>query len=246
MARDYSKKKAVKRKPSATTKAPVKKSSGGLIYATVGLAVGLFIAFLVFLEEQPSKNTKSLAHPSSKQIQNKQTQKKYSSKKKETSKRSSSNSKQKIQKKVVPKKVVPDYEFYTMLPDVEVEVDIPDIALEPNIKPKTKESKATSSKKSSNTKKIAYNKSYSTSKKKQALKKFYQLQVGAFSAKSKADSMKAQLAFMGVQSTVFNGKLNNGKKVYKVKIGPSSDENKLKVIKAKLKRMHINAFLQKL
>jgi cell division protein FtsN len=248
MARDYSKKKAAKRKPSATTKVPIKKATGGLIYAAIGLIVGLFIAFLVFLEEQPDQNTKSLAHPSSTLTQSKQTQKRSSSKKKETIKKTSSSSNKKAKKKLnikkAPKKVVPEYEFYTMLPDVEVEVDVPDLALKPNSKPK--ESKATSSKKFSDTRKIADNKTSSTSKKKHTLKKFYQLQVGAFSAKSKADSMKAQLAFMGVQSTVFNGKLSNGKKVYKVKIGPSSDGNKLNLIKAKLKRMHINTFLQEL
>ncbi len=132
-----------------------------------------------------------------------------------------------------------------MLPDVEVEVDVPDLSLKPNAKPKPK-SKVKESKKASDTKKVAKTKTYSASKKKQTLKKFYQLQVGAFSAKSKADSMKAQLAFMGVQSTVYNSKLSNGKKVYKVKIGPTSDEKKLKVIKIKLKKIHINTFLQKL
>jgi cell division protein FtsN len=256
MARDYSKKKAVKRKPAAT-KTPVKKSTGGLIYAGIGLIVGLFIAFLVFLEEQPDNSAKSLAHPSTKQVKNKQGSKKQvprksSPKKKQTAKKKSSNSKSKTNKKVahkksVPKKVVPDYEFYTMLPDVEVEVDVPNLDLKPNIKPKSKKTKAVSSKKTSHTKKVAHKSSSTkTSKKNVALKKLYQLQVGAFSSKSKADSMKTQLAFMGVQSTVYNSKLSNGKKVYKVKIGPTSDERKLKVIKAKLKRMHINTFLHKL
>jgi len=70
--------------------------------------------------------------------------------------------------------------------------------------------------------------------------------VGAFQSKDKAESMKAQLAFMGVQSNVSPSILTNGKNVYKVKIGPSKDENNLKLIKSKLKKMNINTFLQKI
>ncbi|MFK5892287.1 MAG: hypothetical protein QM504_03590, partial [Pseudomonadota bacterium] len=70
MTRDYSKKKATKRKPSATPKVNNKKSVSGLIYLIVGLSIGLFIAFLVYIDQQPVSSSKNLVHPANKNTHN--------------------------------------------------------------------------------------------------------------------------------------------------------------------------------
>lgn len=230
MQRNTHKKKPLKRKPSATTRVAAKKSSGGLIYLMTGLVIGLFIAFLVYLEEQPEDNSKNLSHPATNKTSNKQTQQKLTSKK--------ANNKNKPVPKPAPQ--VPKYEFYTMLPDVEVEVNVPDIVQKKQV---IKAQAQAQAKKNPDTAKVQKpRKSVPISSK----KTLYQLQVGAFAAKNKAESMKGQLGFMGMQSSVSSSLLSNGKKVYKVRIGPSSNEKKLQLIKGELKRMHINAFLQKL
>ena len=241
MPRNYPNKKVVRRKPSAT-KVPEKKSAGGLIYLITGLVIGLFIAFLVYLEEQPEDNAKKLAHPATQHINKKQTKQakqlkqpkqKVTSKKTSSSRPTANNSK--------PKKQVPKYEFYTMLPDVEVEVNVPDI-VQKKIAEKKQPQKTTTKKYKDTTTKVKSKKSPTVI----TNKTLYQLQVGAFASKSKAESMKGQLGFMGVQSSISSSLLSNGKKVYKVRIGPSSDEKKLRSIKNELKRMRINTFLQKL
>ncbi|MFK5983983.1 MAG: SPOR domain-containing protein [Pseudomonadota bacterium] len=252
MSRDYSKKKQTKRKPSATPKKKVNNSNsaGVLIYLSVGLIVGLFIAFLVFLDKQPAGNSKKLAHPANPvqqtsksklplaaKKQNKPVVKKFAS----TTKNKTAAKKNNAQKPLTKTKIqVPEYEFYTMLPDVEVEVNVPEVV-------ETKITKLSNSNSNSNSKQAStMNKATATIKTSwKKNKNLYQLQVGAFQSKQKAESMKAQLAFMGVQSHISSSWLTNGKKVYRVSIGPSSDEKKLKLIKAKLQKMNIRTFLKK-
>jgi cell division protein FtsN len=74
----------------------------------------------------------------------------------------------------------------------------------------------------------------------------YQLQVGAFKDLSKADAMKARLAFMGVESNIYVLRSANGQKIYRVRVGPNSDEKKLSKIQQQLKAQNINTFMQKL
>jgi len=73
----------------------------------------------------------------------------------------------------------------------------------------------------------------------------YQLQVGAFSELSKAEAMKARLAFLGVQSNI-QVIQNKGKKMYRVRVGPSTDSKKINQIKSQLKAQNINTFVQKI
>ena len=73
----------------------------------------------------------------------------------------------------------------------------------------------------------------------------YQLQVGAFSDWSKADAMKGRLALLGVEPNiqVFHVK---GQKIYRVRIGPTTDLKKIERIKTQLKAQNINTFIQKI
>jgi len=74
----------------------------------------------------------------------------------------------------------------------------------------------------------------------------YQLQVGAFRDLAKADATKARLAFMGVESNIYVIRGADGQKIYRVRVGPNSDEQKLSRIQQQLKARNINAFMQKL
>lgn len=259
MTRDYSKKKPVKRKPSATPKTAERKSFGGLIYMGVGLSIGLFIAFLVYLGQQPVDNSKKLVHPAN--FKNAQSEKNIRSSKSKSSAKTKKLVNKTTKKAIKPTKPVaqvPEYEFYTMLPDVEIEVNVPEVIDKTTTKTDTAKvltNKPVANKSTIN--KTITNKSFVTARQtktrnikettaKTTNKTLYQLQVGAFQAKGKAESMKAQLAFMGVQSKISSNILTNGKRVYKVKIGPSSDQSKLKLIKVKLKKMNINTFLHKI
>ena len=73
----------------------------------------------------------------------------------------------------------------------------------------------------------------------------YQLQVGAFNELKGADSMKAKLALVGVVSNI-QMQTNNGRKLYKVRIGPSTDLQKIKRIQDQLKKNNYKSFIQKL
>jgi len=249
MTRDYSKKKSSKRRSSATPKVAEKKSFAGLIYMVVGLSIGLFIAFLVYLDQQPTTSSNKLAHPanpnrtqSSKNVNNSKTK---AIKKAKVAEKKATKKNNKQQKPIAQ---VPKYEFYTMLPDVEIEVNVPPVVEKSTIKKKVVKETTNTAKvnKAATTKQQLRVDKSRKSPPKLNNKNLYQLQVGAFQSKDKAESMKAQLAFMGVQSKVSSSILTNGKNVYKVKIGPSKDENNLKLIKSKLKKMNINTFLQKI
>ncbi len=246
MPRDYSKKKPAKRRPSATPKSSTKSPTDGLVYLAIGLIVGLFIAFLVFLDKVPEEKSKDLAHPAKATPAMKKSQLKLTEHSSKLKQKKRKQTKTIAKPKQIPNKArplkpipkVPKYEFYTMLPDVEVEVDVPEIINKPTINKTTKITQL----KQKNTRATTHT---------QIHKPLYQLQVGAFQEKQKAESIKAQLAFMGVQSQISSSWLSYGspkraKRVYKVAIGPSSDEKKLRFIKAKLKKANINTYLKKL
>lgn len=193
-------------KKSGATRNSEAKSSG-LSWMLMGLLVGLFVAFLVYLDKIPLKNG---ADPSSQE-------------------QSSKTPRTTDQKPSKPKEH--QFDFYTVLPDQEVEiVDVEEAA-------ETTASKVKADKKISTSQQKSQSTAQSTS--------LYQLQVGAFKDLKKADAMKARLAFLGVESNiqVFHA---SGQKMYRVRVGPSTDGQKINQIKAQLKSQNINTFVQKL
>lgn len=115
------------------------------------------------------------------------------------------------------------FDFYTVLPDREVEVN--------TVVNKQPDKKVTQKPPVTEAKKVTMT--------------LYQLQVGAFKELSKADAMKARLAFIGVESNiqVIHSK---GQKMYRVRVGPSTDAEKINHIKQQLKAQNISTFVQKL
>lgn len=131
------------------------------------------------------------------------------------------------------KKVTPpqhQFDFYTVLPDREV--DVREVVEKPPRKVVAKASVRETAKPVAVSEKSPSN-------------SLYQLQVGAFSELAKADAMKANLALLGVVSNIQLIQAN-GKKIYRVRVGPSTDSKKMERIKKQLKAQNINTFMQKL
>ena len=152
-------------------------------------------------------------------------------------KQSVSNNKQSSPQKNETKQAKPakhQFDFYTVLPDREVKVneieeERPQKNTPPKFQPQTGKSARTLIEKKPEPKNAA----------------LYQLQVGAFKELSKADAMKARLAFLGVESNI-QVIQSNGQKMYRVRVGPSTDSQKINQIKNQLKAKNINTFVQKL
>ena len=162
MPRDYKSRVTRKRK----------KSLPGYVWLASGLAIGLFIAFIVYLDKQPEsdKNFGSAVQEELEKL--KQQPKKKTVVKTETAKKDSTAEK-KEQK----------FNFYTILP--ELEVFIPESETRPPDSPKETKSHASTIKSN-----------------KPATSKQYVLQVGSFQSLSDAEKLKANVAFLGLSANV--------------------------------------------
>ena len=106
------------------------------------------------------------------------------------------------------------FDFYTLLPELEVVVD-------GNTAKKPTSNSATPTKTGS-----------------------YVLQVGSFKNNKEADSLKAQLALMGVVTNIEIVDVN-GTKWHRVRVGPSQDLNKLESTQKRLRSEKIDSILLK-
>ncbi len=159
-----------------------------------------------------------------------------------TAENQQAGSKEQKEPKNEPKKPKHQFDFYTVLPDREVKVvdtrkeqsrknTTPIVVSQANVQPKQVTQPVASKKE--------------LPKLEPGAVALYQLQVGAFSELSKADAMKARLAFLGVQSNI-QVIQNKGNKMYRVRVGPSTDSKKINQIKSQLKAQNINTFVQKI
>ncbi len=67
----------------------------------------------------------------------------------------------------------------------------------------------------------------------------YFLQVGSFQNYTEADRLKANLALLGVESSIQQVKVNNGSTWNRVRIGPIKNLEQLNAMRAKLAQNHI-------
>lgn len=221
-ASDAKKKSRPRTKKSGATRTSETTQSGiNWVGMVVGLLVGLFAAFLFYLDGIPSPE-KSEANEKKEvalKLPTPQTQPntpKVKEKPKEKTKVETKNTRREH-----------EFDFYTILPDQEVKVSAHENKNRSN--PQTPPAR--------NDKKTLpsdHNLEY------------YQLQVGAFSILGKADAMKAQLAFMGIESNIQTVKLPSGQTMYRVRVGPSSNKNEINRIRQQLKGQNITAFIQKM
>ncbi len=208
--------KRSRKKSGATRKAEHKNSV--LSWAVMAVLLAAFVAFLFHLDQLPEQGETTTV----------KTQQKSEKK---------SDHKQKNTKEH-------QFDFYTVLPDREVEV----------IRPESTTAKYRTAPKNAARPETSQAVSQTTQTKQPASKpvfsnQLYQLQVGAFKELGKADAMKARLAFLGVESNIQvirNNQRNNSQPMYRVRVGPSTDQKKMEQVKAQLKAQNINTFMQKL
>ncbi len=113
----------------------------------------------------------------------------------------------------IPSETKRSFDFYTLLPELEVVVPTP-----------------------SRTKKDPDKNSQP------ALNALFYLQAGSFKNDSDADTLKAQLAMMGVETNIEVVNVNNTN-WHRVRVGPSRDLEQLQSIQARLRKQKIDAIV---
>ncbi len=208
MARDY--------KPRNRRKQ--KKSLPGYIWLLSGLAIGLFVAFIIYLDKQPEseKNFGSSVQEELERIKQEKT-KQPEKKSKAVSKKSISSEHPKEEK----------YNFYKLLPQLEVFIP-EDETRPPKIKPKKLP------------KIIAKKPSEKASSEDMGKGKQYVLQVGSFKELGDAEKLKANLAFLGLEASIQHITIRN-QLWHRVRFGPYSDKQQLSHNQNLLKKNDINS-----
>jgi len=119
------------------------------------------------------------------------------------------------------------FDFYTLLPELEVEVpqeaQAPKQSLAPLQSSPDKNREATSPKAQHTT-------------------DSYFLQAGSFRKLQEADSLKAKLALIGIESTIESIEVNTNT-WHRVRIGPYRNRSQINQIRAQLSKNHIETFL---
>jgi len=194
-----------------------KKSLPGYLWLLSGLAIGLFVAFIVYLDKQPENNN-DFGTAVQMELEKLKTRKNKNAEKDTTA----------ITKKDKEKKE-PKFNFYTILP--ELEVLIPENETRP---PATSpESTNSSASASANTNKT------------NSARKQYVLQVGSFQNLQDAEKLKANLAFLGLAAEVQHVTVNN-QAWHRVRTGPYQNKEQLYQNQSLLKKNDINAISMEL
>lgn len=185
-------------------------SSPGYIWLLAGLAIGLFIAFLVYLGKQPAEKS-TFTQEVAKELE-KHKSKKPDAKKTDAPTTASANEKPARE---------PRFDFYTILPESETFVP----------EPATRKPDGKTLNKNSGTATTGGTQ--------------YLLQAGSFRNHADADNLKASLALLGVTSSIQSVTVNN-ESWHRVRIGPFSDDKKLRDTLATLKSNNIHAMTMEL
>lgn len=123
-----------------------------------------------------------------------------------------------------PDVIEPTFDFYTVLPEMEVVVDTPK-----QVKKKT----------------IVSSPPEKTASIKPADKVSYLIQVGSFKNAADADSFKAKLALLGIESRVQTVTIDNSATWHRVQVGPISGRDKADKLQKQLKKNGIDSLLMR-
>lgn len=193
-----------------------KKSLPGYIWLLSGLAIGLFVALIVYLDKQPD-NTKNFGDA----VQHELEKLKQQAKKKNTETKPAATKNSSTEKKEAK------FNFYTILP--ELEVFIPESETRPP-------DSATNSSSQAN------NRADSQSK---STKKQYILQAGSFQNLTDAEKLKANLAFLGIEASIQHVTVNK-QAWHRVRTGPYQNKQQLYRNQKLLKQNDIHAISMEL
>ena len=185
MPRDY---KNSRRKPA-------KKPLPGWVWMLSGLLIGLLIAFLVYLSQQPGMTdrfSKSVPEPEKVKAAVKKPAPKNVNKARDNGLR---------------------YEFYTVLPESEIVIPEQELLQRERSKPAAQQKKHA-----------------------------YILQAGSFRKKEQAETLKARLALLGIESSV-DKVIVHGDAWHRIRIGPFISIREINSTRNRLRNNDINAIL---
>jgi cell division protein FtsN len=230
MPRDY------KSRAQSHSRRSQKKSLPGYIWLLSGLGIGLFVAFIIYLDKQPENETNfgdavQLELEKLKQNATKQqaeTDKQVTGKD-DTDKTNTSTQEKKEQK----------FNFYTLLPELEVLIPKSETRppeKKPEVKPSKQPTKQSTAK--TNVYKPAKNKPVGSNKQ-------YVLQVGSFQSLNDAEKLKANLAFLGLSANIQHVNINR-QTWHRVRTGPYDNKQQLYKNQKKLKRNNISSISMEL
>ena len=124
----------------------------------------------------------------------------------------------------ISKVIEPTFEFFTLLPEMETLVEEPRQA-----KKKT----------------IVSSPPQKTANLKPQDKVSYLIQVGSFKSARDADSLRAKLALLGIESKVQTVKIDNEAKWHRVQVGPIVGRDKVDMLQNQLKKNKIESLLMR-
>ncbi len=211
MPRDYAKKPA-RRKPA---RPPIP----GWVWMASGLTVGLFVAFLVYLDKQPDSN---IDLPAAVQ----QTkQRLHLQDTRDVRKDATAKAPPGPAGKSADKGSTPRFQFYSILPELEVAVPDDELKREE----RQQEQRAVAHPGPTTPPPDGTH---------------YVLQAGSFKQFKEADGFKARLALLGVQASIETVDIN-GTKWHRVRVGPFTDIKSLNQARARLHEHDIEPMVLK-
>ncbi len=191
-----------------------KKPLPGYVWLLSGLAIGLFVAFIVYLDKQP-ENYQDFGSAVQAELE------KIKKQAKNQTSTTASTEKAPATDQPAAEKKQDKFKFYTLLPELEILIP------ESEIRPPGAVSKKTSIRSQSNTKPP-----YSANKQ-------YILQVGSFQNISDAERLKANLAFLGLEAGIQHVTINS-QAWHRVRTGPYQNKQQLFKKQKLLRRNGIN------
>lgn len=197
--------KDYKRRTSGSTNKP---SMPGYIWLLAGLCIGLFVAFLIYLDKQPREQI-SFTEAVTQELDKVKAKRNEVEKSKGTEQTSN-------------EKKEPEFSFYTILPELEILISDSEIQSE-----KTDLSR----------------KNPSTQKTNGRAK--YILQAGSFRNYDDANTLKASLALLGVESSIQSVNIKN-ESWHRVRIGPFPNKKNLQQTRDTLKNNNIKTMTMEL
>jgi len=203
------------------------------ILVVSGLLVGLFIAFLVFIKmqtppEPPAFFQESLLPPVEETRPN------------TTAESPAEAVEEAPQAQALPPK--PRFDFYTLLPEMEVVVPDEEVAAPPPAPPVKQP--AAASKPAPQQPEAATPAATATAKATSA--ETYLLQVGSFRNGEQAERFRAELALLGLQTSIQKVTIDNKDTYHRVRVGPFRDTGSLNKARSRLSKQGIESSVIKI
>ncbi|NOY73468.1 MAG: SPOR domain-containing protein [Gammaproteobacteria bacterium] len=195
----------------------------GWAWLLVGLLIGLFVGFLIYLDKAvPVSEKKAVSNQTEAKPQVLPHKEKHNA----------------VEENEKENKEF-SFSFYNELPRRAIDVPAHELEQKTIQQPKTNRPHPV------NKAKIDTPQS-SVPKKPQLAQSTYILQVGSFRNPDEAESLKARLAFMGLQATIQPVTVNKNQRWMRVRVGPFPSFKQAEQVQTRLKRKNITAMLLKL